>query len=198
MCSDSTVSNSSYEDCTLLRKRPTQKESYAPNAELHLCVESSRKVAGEGAALLVNEAKSTKLEDLNRLAKTVSEKVQELEVISVNLEILSSSSDQIHDGSIYFWLFESIFYRCFQVRLKGEQSTVVYQRLSILERRTAVSYAMIKCSNNAIVYISIFFAMMLALLMLRDGVRDHHRRLTFWWWYLVNKCDFFIYPIVAI
>ena len=74
----------------------------------------------------------------------------------------------------------SLYLIFLQIRLKNEESSILGERLSLLERRTEVSYAMIKTSNSAITYISIFFAMIAILFLLRDGIRENHRRLTAW------------------
>ena len=64
-------------------------------------------------------------------------------------------------------------------RMFNHENSSIMQRLEALERRSETSYLLLKSSNSAIIYLSMFFALLLMVIALRDGVRDH-RRLAIW------------------
>ena len=76
-------------------------------------------------------------------------------------------------------VFDFYFVADLEKRMFNHENSSIMQRLEALERRSETSYLLLKSSNSAIIYLSMFFALLLMVIALRDGVRDH-RRLAIW------------------
>ena len=66
-----------------------------------------------------------------------------------------------------------------EAKMQSQETSMVEKRLELLEKRSGLSYELLKSSNNAIIYLSMFFAILMMAIALRDGVRDQ-RRLAIW------------------
>ena len=73
-------------DETTLKKNSSKQQSCELKGDLKGCVEKCREIAGIGAAVVAHEGTDTKLGNLTRLAKAVTEKINELEVNAVDNE----------------------------------------------------------------------------------------------------------------
>ena len=109
---------------------------------------------------------NVRIADLSQLATRVTEKL--------------GKEKQIESAYILeFNILDFYFVADLEKRMFNHENSSIMQRLEALERRSETSYLLLKSSNSAIIYLSMFFALLLMVIALRDGVRDH-RRLAIW------------------
>ena len=97
-----------------------------------------------------------------------------------------SALPSIYSNRLIYKFFDSmlpmLYIYCpgeLEAKMQSQESSVIEKRLELVEKKTSLSYELLKSSNNAIIYLSLFFAILMMAIALRDGVRDQ-RRLTIW------------------